>query len=182
MYHDVCACLCFSIFVYTISVSCCTIELYIDCTYMVRTCLYMFMPCGQDSRWPGDPETVAAARRWRSGARSTPAQLTNRVIGPRTPAPRPQADGAGDGRVVVMSAAQPAARGGRAGDGGVSPGPPGPDWLRRAHRTACDRRQHEGAEPVAEVTSMRVGEAAQRDRAGLGPASCGPNLLAHRPA
>ncbi len=34
------------------SISCCTIALYIDCTYyMVQTCLYMFMPCGQDSRW-----------------------------------------------------------------------------------------------------------------------------------
>ncbi len=43
-------CLCFSIIVYTMSVSCFTIGLYIHCTYMVQTCLYTFIPDGQDSR------------------------------------------------------------------------------------------------------------------------------------
>jgi hypothetical protein len=51
MYIHVCTCLCFSIIVYTMSVSRCTLALYIHCTYMVQTCLYTFMPGGQDSRW-----------------------------------------------------------------------------------------------------------------------------------
>ena len=50
MYIRVCTCLWFSLLVYTMSVSCCTIALYIHCTYMVQTCLYTFMPGGQDSR------------------------------------------------------------------------------------------------------------------------------------
>jgi hypothetical protein len=51
MYIHVCTCLCFSIIVYTMSVSRCTLALSKHCTYMVQTCLYMFMPGGQDSRW-----------------------------------------------------------------------------------------------------------------------------------
>jgi hypothetical protein len=53
-------------------------------------------------------------------------------------------------------AAPTAARGAEPVPVGLAPAPPGPDWPRRAHR-----RPHEAAEPVAEVTSMRVGEAAQ---------------------
>ncbi len=52
MYIHVCTYLCFSIIVYTMSVSRCTLALYIHCTYMVQTCLYTFMPGGQDSRCP----------------------------------------------------------------------------------------------------------------------------------
>ncbi len=40
-----------SIIVYTMSVSRCTLALYIHCTYMVQTYLYTFMPGGQDFRW-----------------------------------------------------------------------------------------------------------------------------------
>ena len=50
MYIHVCTCLCFSIIVYTMSVSRCTLALSKHCTYMVQTCLYTFMPGGQDSR------------------------------------------------------------------------------------------------------------------------------------
>jgi hypothetical protein len=46
------------------SVSCCTIALYIHCTYMVQTCLYTFMPGGQDSRC--FPETASAATQYYS--------------------------------------------------------------------------------------------------------------------
>ena len=49
LYH-VCTCLCFSIMVCTMSVNWRTIALYIHCTYMVQTCMYTFMPGGQDSR------------------------------------------------------------------------------------------------------------------------------------
>ena len=51
MYIHVCTCLCFSNIVHTMSVSCCTIAWYVHGTYMVQTCLYTFMPGGQDSRW-----------------------------------------------------------------------------------------------------------------------------------
>ena len=50
MYIHVCTCLCFSIIVYTMSVSRCTLALSEHGTYMVQTCLYTFMPGGQDSR------------------------------------------------------------------------------------------------------------------------------------
>ena len=33
------------------SVSRCQQALYIACTYMLQTCMYTFIPCGQDSRW-----------------------------------------------------------------------------------------------------------------------------------
>jgi hypothetical protein len=56
MYKHVCTCLCFSIIVCTMSVDWHTIALYIHCTYMVQTCMYTFMPGGQDSRWQ---ETVS---------------------------------------------------------------------------------------------------------------------------
>jgi hypothetical protein len=49
MYIHVCACLCFSNIVHTMSGSCCTIAWYVYGTYMVQTCLYTFMPGGQDS-------------------------------------------------------------------------------------------------------------------------------------
>jgi hypothetical protein len=48
MYIHVCTCLCFSIIVYAMSVSRCTLALYIHCTYMVQTCLYTFY-----ARWSG---------------------------------------------------------------------------------------------------------------------------------
>jgi hypothetical protein len=44
---------CFSIIVYTMSVSRCTLALSKHCTYMVQTCLYTFMP-GQVVRIPDD--------------------------------------------------------------------------------------------------------------------------------
>ena len=50
IHWHVCTCLCFSIIVYTMSVSRCTLALSKHCTYMVQTCLYTFMPGGQDSR------------------------------------------------------------------------------------------------------------------------------------
>ncbi len=53
MYIHICTCLCLSIIVYTMSVSRCTLALSIHCTYMIQTCLYTFMPGGQDSRWSG---------------------------------------------------------------------------------------------------------------------------------
>ena len=51
MYIRVCTCLWFSLLVYTMSVSRCQQALYIGCIYIRETCMYTFIPCGQDSRW-----------------------------------------------------------------------------------------------------------------------------------
>ncbi len=85
MYIHVGTCLCFSNIVDTMSVSCCTIAWYVHGTYMVQTCLYTFMPGGQDSRWcaPHSPPPLGRCYPAACPPRARPQwDLPSRVVAP----------------------------------------------------------------------------------------------------
>ncbi len=68
------------------SVSRCQQALYIACIYMLQTCMYTFIPCGQDSRWAANRESQSLA----AGPGPGPDSVgPSRWSGPGGPAPGP---------------------------------------------------------------------------------------------